>query len=250
MLRHCATHYPQALSGQVPPISVLYPDGTREFLDRKLFAETAPHKNIKTYEGMARHVALLAAEDTPLKVLEIGAGTGMLTWQIAPELNGRNVVYHFTDLARTAVQDARQEAAKRQLDHMKFAVLDISKDPEQQEFAERGFDLILGLNVVHATQDLDKTLANLNKLLNPRGTVCLVEYLSTPRWDNMIWGLAEGWWYFDDAYRTKLPLVDLNTWRRAFEQQGFQDVVTFPTDQAQQEATDAGLIDLREVVLA
>ena len=40
---------------------------------------------------------------------------------------------------------------------MRFAILDIEKDPMTQGFAPQQFDLIIAANVLHATKNLHET---------------------------------------------------------------------------------------------
>ena len=125
---------------------------------------------------------------------------------------------------------------------MRFEVLDISKDPFEQGFEKNCFDIIVGLNVVHATRDIDETLSHLKKLLHPQGVMCLIEEVKAPRWTNLIWGMTEGWWFFDDRYRKNVPLIDLDTWEKAFRNQDFATVNTLPRNTEERNITDSGLV--------
>ena len=126
---------------------------------------------------------------------------------------------------------------------MQFHVLDISKKPSSQRGFEVGkFDFVLGLDVVHATRDLDETLSNLKSLLSPGGFLCLVETARVSRATNLIWGLAEGWWYFEDRYREDLPVMDLDKWERACRNQGFATINALPSSQEQRQVCEVGLI--------
>ncbi len=243
VLKHCAEHYSEALSGEVPAISILFPEGRRDLLRKQLRESTAEHTNLRIYEQLAKEHVLELAGEAPLRILEVGGGGGDLTWQLVPRLPSQTLEYHFTDLGRTFVQDAQQEAARRGLDVMTFGVLDISRDPHDQGYDGRRFDLILGLNVVHATSNVSETIANLEKLLAPDGRICLVEFVKSPRWDNMIWGITEGWWLSSDGLRQRHgPLLDLAVWEKAFLDRGCSQVRTLPADHPERERTSAGLI--------
>lgn len=242
MLQHCSQHYREALAGDMPAISVLYPDGSRDLIDRTLVENTAEYRKLRIYELLTKELLLRLSKKSPLKILEVGAGSGTLTWLVAPFLEGCEVTYHFSDIGRAFVRDAEKEAAKRGLNFMEFGVLDISKDPLSQGYKEQSFNIVLGLNVVHATRDVGETLTQLRKLLIPSGMICLVESVKSSRWHNLVWGLAEGWWYFDDKYRQDSPLLDLLEWKMVLRDQGFADVGLFPFHAEKQLKTDSGLI--------
>ena len=47
--------------------------------------------------------------------------------------------------------------------------------------------------------------------------MCLVESSRTYRWNDMVWGLAEGWWMFQDAglRNPNSPLLSTSGWEAA-----------------------------------
>ena len=45
---------------------------------------------------------------------------------------------------------------------------------------------------------MEESVASLRRLLAPGGLMMLVETTRLRRWDEMVWGLAEGWWHFAD----------------------------------------------------
>ncbi|MGH8573871.1 MAG: KR domain-containing protein, partial [Gammaproteobacteria bacterium] len=100
LLEHCTGRYAPALSGEIPSISVLYPDGTSALLDQS-GRDTPAYAGDGVYlETAARLVAHIA--DKPagekLRVLEVGGGSGGLTRSIVQALGKRAVDYLFTDL--------------------------------------------------------------------------------------------------------------------------------------------------------
>ena len=242
MLRHCARHYREALAGDILGVTVLLPGGRHDFVKQHLKHYTDYYKCTRIYEGVARELVLSLSQKSPLRILEVGGGSGELTWQLAPDLAGRGCEYHFTDLGRIFVQSARQEAARRKLDFMKFGVLDISKPPASQGYPANSFNIVLALNVVHATARVGESLAQLKQLLAPGGLICLVELTRYHRWDTMIIGLADGWWLFEDAVRKDSPLLQLAEWEQEFRNQQFASVYAFPSDPQQRHQTDSGLI--------
>ena len=244
LLQHCARNYPEALSGKIEAIGVLYPDGSSQFLN-ECEKNTVEHKNGRIYQLLLREVidSLVGnSHGRKLRILEVGGGRGSLTRSIAPLLKDRNVEYHFTDIGKTFVVQAEAVAKKSGFDFMKFGLLDISKDAVGQGYEPSSFDIIFGLDVVHATPRIEETVHHLKGLLSPKGHLLLVEGVRTQRWTDMVWGLAEGWWYFTDSdLRTATPLLTLEKWEEVFRKQGFE-VQGCPRAAEERSETDSALI--------
>ena len=248
LLDHCANHYEKALTGEIEGINVLYPDGTSEFLDQTA-GSTVEYANDRLYMLLLAQVLTdIAKKSGPrkLKILEIGAGSGGLTRCVLESLATQNIEYHFTDIGRSFLVNAEREASRRGIDCMKFGLFDISKDPESQGYPGHSFDIILGYNVVHATPSINHTARNLIKSLVPGGLLFLVETVKPRRWVDMVWGLAEGWWYFEDNHlRTDSPLLNLDKWEQVLRNQGLTNVTAYPRDATRRIASDSGLIMAR-----
>jgi amino acid adenylation domain-containing protein len=240
---HCASRYRDVLSGRVEGTEVLYPDGTPTFLDAG-FERSAEYSSDRVYlDALGRRIAALAdlTPGRPLRIIEVGGGTGTLTHTIFRHLEGRPVEYTFTDVSRAFISAAETEAARRGLTGISFRRLDVASLVADQDFGEHAYDLVVGYNVVHATRDIHETLRNLRRLLVPGGEMCLVETVKTTRWDQMIWGLATGWWDFADGVRTISPLLGLDVWERVLTEAGFEGVDSVPRDN-RRGTTDSGLI--------
>ena len=244
MLRHCGDQYADVISGRVNPLQVLYPDGTdRLFAEysHDLPAYTSDPVYLYTVACLVREAAQ-AKRVEPLRVLEVGGGTGALTEVVLEATDGVAVDYTFTDLGTSFVTRAEEEARKRGYPDMRFRALDISRDPVEQGFAEESYDIVIGYNVVHATPDIRQTLRNLARVLAQGGLLGLVETVKSSRQDNMIWGLTDGWWIYEDTdLRAQTPILSLDQWDRALEIEEFIGR-TFPRSVSARSATAAGLI--------
>ncbi|MDJ0837344.1 MAG: SDR family NAD(P)-dependent oxidoreductase [Acidobacteriota bacterium] len=247
LLAHCAARYSDALSGEIPAISVLYPDGDPEFMTG-FERRTAPHSYKRIQVRQVRDLVTAMAQqskDRPLRILEVGGGNGGLTQVVAPALQGRNVRYTFTDLGTSFVRRMEARAAEQGYDFMDFATLDITREPDEQTVDCYAYDLVLAHNVIHATPDLAETTGHLRKLLRPGGLICITEHTPALPWTDMIWGLAEGWWYFEDD-RQFTPLVDAAHWTRVLTGVGFADVEAWPQDPEQSRQWDSVLMIARQ----
>ena len=56
MLDHCAKHYRDALSGEMPAIQVLFPDGSRDLIKTNLEDNTVEHQRIRIYKLLNRRI--------------------------------------------------------------------------------------------------------------------------------------------------------------------------------------------------
>jgi acyl transferase domain-containing protein/acyl carrier protein/NAD(P)-dependent dehydrogenase (short-subunit alcohol dehydrogenase family) len=249
VLDHCAAHYHQALSGKIPAISVLYPEGRFDFLEQAT-KNTLEHSTEPIYRHvLAELISKIATQQQrPLRILEVGAGNGLLTQVVAQELacSPAQVEYWVTDIGSTFVEQLKCRVQEQGFKFIQTGVLDISRDPTAQGYSLGSFDVILGLNVVHATASIEATLFNLRCLLAPKGLLALIEAIKTPPWVDMVWGLSKGWWQFDDTHlRQQSPLLSQNKWEKLLVEQGFTTVESLPATPEAQLATDTALLVAR-----
>lgn len=242
-LHYCAGHYTKALNGEIFAIGVLFPNGKADMLEDST-RRTVVHGRERLYAGIVREIIRVILDKfnsgRKLRILEVGGGNGLLTRELVAVTNNPNVEYYFTDLGESFVKKAKADSA---FSFMNFGMLDISRDPASQGYQKHSFDMVLGLNVVHATKNIGETISNLKTLLAPGGTIALVEATRQMRWVDMVWGLAEGWWYFEDEdIRKYSPLVSLGTWEKILRKQKFSYIKTYPADNAKRFDADCGLI--------
>ncbi len=77
----------------------------------------------------------------------------------------------FTDVSPRFTAHAQHKFA--QYPFVQYRTLDIERDPIEQGFDAHSFDLIIASDVLHATQDLRKTLDRVKQLLGSGGTVAI-----------------------------------------------------------------------------
>lgn len=169
---------------------------------------------------------LLAHRKPTLKILEIGAGTGGTTNTILPVLKSASgerlyASYTYTDISSGFFPAAKERF--KEYSNIDFAILDISKNPADQGFAEAlgSYDLVVACNVLHATPSLKETLANMRKLVHPRGRIFLQELSPATKWINFIMGVLPGWWLGAQDSRASEPYVDSKRWNEELSHAGF-----------------------------
>jgi malonyl CoA-acyl carrier protein transacylase/acyl carrier protein/SAM-dependent methyltransferase len=155
------------------------------------------------------------------RILEIGAGTGGTTRYVVKYLQSHGIPfeYTFTDISSSLVAAARKTF--KGVEEMSFEVLDIEKPPSQEY--ENAFHMILATNCIHATRNLNQSLGNLHKMIRQDGALALVEITQNMFWLDIVVGLFEGWWLFEDN-RTH-ALVNEKHWEREMKAAGFKEVL-------------------------
>ncbi|RDH27595.1 hypothetical protein BDQ94DRAFT_175511 [Aspergillus welwitschiae] len=160
-------------------------------------------------------LSCLRQRTQPIRILEIGAGTGGTTADVVRCLTSSNIPfeYCFTDLSPSLVAAARKKF--KWCPNMEFNVLDIEQEPP----SANQYDLVISTNCIHATRNLTATTKNIHKLLKEGGILCLVELTRNLPWFDLVFGLLEGWWLFNDGRQH--ALAHELFWKDSLRQAGF-----------------------------
>lgn len=227
LLDKCLASYPDILSGQKDPLEVMFPSGSFE-----LVAPVYNSNPIADYfNKMVAQIAdnyICQAGGRPIKIIEIGSGTGSTTKFVVPKIAGHVQKYVFSDLSFAFLNKARTQYS--QYDFMDYQIFDISNPPKMDET----FDIVVATNVIHATADLDRTVSNVRNLLNEGGIFILNEITSVQNYATLTFGLTEGWWLSVDEYRiANSPLLSGSTWHRLMKKCDFGHVVSHGSEDQQ-----------------
>ncbi|HEY2873914.1 MAG TPA: beta-ketoacyl synthase N-terminal-like domain-containing protein, partial [Reyranella sp.] len=220
LMRRVGEALPDILTGSVQPLEILFPGGA---FDRAAAVyESAPFAAAQKALG-----AILGKLGTrPLRILEVGSGTGALTAQLLPSLPpGSTLVCSDLSVAF--------------LSHLKHrfgdpaALQTTTFDLDEPEGADGPFDAIVAANVLHATADLETALRALRRRLAPGGLLGLAELQRAPRWIDLVFGITEGWWRFrDDPNPRGHALLDGEAWQARLSALGFGDIEIRPDGDA------------------
>jgi acyl transferase domain-containing protein/NADPH:quinone reductase-like Zn-dependent oxidoreductase/NAD(P)-dependent dehydrogenase (short-subunit alcohol dehydrogenase family)/SAM-dependent methyltransferase/acyl carrier protein len=235
----------EALRGECDPLQLLFPGGSTATAER-VYRDSPPSRVFNGIVGEAVAAAARGFEypKRPMRILEVGAGTGGTTAHTLPLLEKANVEYTFTDVGKTFVTRAHERFGKHPF--MRFDVLDLERDPQDQGFGGRTFDLVVASNVIHATCDLRATLGRVRSLLAPNGVLVLLEATAPQAWFDLTVGLTTGWWSFQDLdLRPDYATLSTAAWVRLLGQCGFADATAVAGDPQQQ-----GTVGLNVLLLA
>lgn len=210
------------LSGDADPLQLLFRSkATKELLED--FYTNAPlfASGTMLLGKFLSEVFSSKSSGDPVRILELGGGTGGTTRYIVDHLVKMKIhfKYTFTDISSSLVASARKKFAA--YDFMDFKVLDIENTPPEQIFGL--YHAVLSTNCIHATRNLTNSLTNVRKTLRPDGFVSLVELTRNIPWFDLVFGLLEGWWLFNDG-RTH-ALADVPFWEKSMKAAGFERVV-------------------------
>ena len=222
----CGEQLAEALSGQVDYLQLLFPDGGVATAER-LYRET-PVAQI--YNGLMGQAVAAAVEQwppgRPLRILEIGGGTGGTTSYVVPLLP-EQTDYCFTDISPLFIANAEQKFAAYPF--MRCQTLNIEAEPALQGLAGQQFDIVIAANVIHATADLSVALKHVRQVLAPGGLLLMLEITAPERWVDITFGLTDGWWRFTDTHlRPAYPLLKTAQWLDVLRQAGFSGAAALP----------------------
>jgi acyl transferase domain-containing protein/ubiquinone/menaquinone biosynthesis C-methylase UbiE/acyl carrier protein len=215
---------PSLLRGEIDPLNLLFPEGALTFSEH-LYQDSAALRinNLLIQKSVAKIVQQLP-RGKALRILEVGAGTGGTTSFVLPILSQHCTQYVFTDVSTHFLAQAQHKFARYPF--VEFRILDIERDPLEQGFNEHSFDLIIASNVLHATQDLRRTIERVKQLLGSGGTLLLLEPTQPGLGAHLTFGLLPGWWFFEDReLRPEQPCLSQHKWKSLLRQAGFEATI-------------------------
>ncbi len=227
-----ASSLAQALNGSIPALQLLFPNGSTAETE-KLYQDSP---SARFYNNLMRQAVQAAVAqlppDEPLRVIEIGAGTGGTTTHVLPALPADRTEYTFTDISPLFTARAQEKFAAYPF--VDCRTLDITRDLQAQGIVEGSYQIVIAANVLHATPDLRQTLRNVRKLLAPGGLLLLIEATEKQRFGDLTVGLTEGWWAYQDRdLRPDYALLTKRGWQTLLAEMGFESTAIVPGEEGQ-----------------
>ena len=228
LVARCGRQLAGVLKGAIDPLSLLFPGGSLDLAEA--FYRALPEAQVFNSLAASAAAALVAQlpVDRPLRIMEIGAGTGGVTGFVLPLLPADRTTYYFTDVSPVFLGRARQKLAG--FPFVQYELYNAEKRGDEQGFDAGSFDIVIAANSLHATMDMQRTMSNVRRLLAPGGLLVLLEGTAPERWLDISFGLTDGWWAFEDvALRPAYPLMSRDTWRTLLNQVGFSETAVGPS---------------------
>ncbi|KAI0884111.1 uncharacterized protein GGS22DRAFT_189241 [Annulohypoxylon maeteangense] len=221
LLRTTGARLADCLKGQADPLALMFGNAEARQLTEDVYTNGPMFRAATSY--LARFLVDVCERfqgKREIRILELGAGTGGTTKHLIEQLNnsaaGQKIRYTFSDVSKSLVAAAKRKFAKYPF--MEYGIVDIEKEPAAD--VQGRFDVIISTNCIHATPSLVRSCTNIGKMLRKDGQVCLVEHTQNLYWFDLVWGLVEGWWLFDDG--RKHALASELRWKKDLETSGFQ----------------------------
>ena len=212
------------LAGKTDPIALMFRGAAAQKVMEDYYCASPMlstlTEQIVTFLSTVVTSSSIKSSNTPIRILEVGAGFGGTTTRLAGMLqaSGVPISYKFTDISPSLVKSAKAKFAK--YPWMEFQTLNLESDMPAS--LKDTYDIVIGTNCVHATKNKTKTISRLKSLLNAQGFIVLSEVTQLIDWYDIVFGLLDGWWLANDG--STYPLQPPESWVRSFEQAGFSQI--------------------------
>ncbi|MFF4529428.1 SDR family NAD(P)-dependent oxidoreductase [Streptomyces sp. NPDC001407] len=218
-----ALHLPALLTGRRDPLELLFQDSSPELIQQFYDLNPLTSFHNQMIGDLLRTLLRAWPADRPLRVLEVGAGTGGLTTHLLPLLDDR-VQYVFSDVSAAffPAAQARFEAYSRLLTYRTF---DLDSDPAEQGFPDGSFDVVVAGFALHTAGDLKAGLRRLVPLLTPGGHLLALEF-HDPQTLALLFGTLENFWSGrDPGLRPESVVLPRAQWPVVLAESGFEETV-------------------------
>ncbi|PLB51637.1 polyketide synthase module [Aspergillus steynii IBT 23096] len=193
------SHLANVLRGEQDGLQLIF--GTKEGQDLVSWMYGDEPHNVSGYKQMLSVIQRLAPSipttSGPLKILEMGAGTGGGTKWFLPGLAALNIPieYTFTDISAGFVAQARRRF--KDYPFVQYRVHDIEKAPANDLLGTQ--HIIIASNAVHATSNLQQSTRHIRQALRDDGVLMMLEMTRPVFAIDIVFGLFRGWWVFNDG---------------------------------------------------
>ncbi|MEV5508728.1 type I polyketide synthase [Streptomyces orinoci] len=218
----CGRRFTRVIRGREDPLELLFSEN--DSLAVRVYETPGPRYQNRITARLLRELAACHPSDRPLRVLEIGAGTGGTTADLLPVLPADRTHYTFTDVSPAFLPRAQARFAAH--DFVTYRTLDLNADPREQGYTEGFFDVVVAANSLHTARDIGRALDHTATLLADGGYLLAAEFHD----DHLLLpvaGLLGGFGDVDDTWLRKRGslTVSPDDWRALLAANGFPDPV-------------------------
>ncbi|KAK8036945.1 hypothetical protein PG991_001259 [Apiospora marii] len=209
------------LSGRTDSVSLMFGNPQSMQIMENYYGRSPLTASLTNYM-IAFLVSLLrspshAGTRRPVRILEVGGGTGGTTRYLVEALVKAGIVteYTFTDISPSLVKNAKKKF--QHLPWITYSTLNLESEIRPELLGQ--FDLVVATNVVHATTDRTAACGRIRSMLAPAGGLfVLAETTTKIDWCDICFGLLDGWWFADGPIA---PLQTAAEWAETMRQAGF-----------------------------
>ncbi|MEN2423823.1 SDR family NAD(P)-dependent oxidoreductase [Streptomyces rimosus] len=226
---HHTRHLDELLRGSQNALELLANETSAHVLEA--FYDFAPlmRFNNRLLQTVVTEMVRCWPADRPLRILEVGAGTGGTTAALLPLLPPERTRYCFTDIAGFFFPRAQARFAA--YDFLDYRTLNLEIDPSEQGFQPAGFDLVVAGFSLHTARDLRTALHNVAAVLAPNGAL-LASEVHDPELIAGLFGFLDSFYgQTDTDLRPHSLLLPRDAWPPLLEGCGYTDVVQLGAEQ-------------------
>lgn len=169
------------------------------------------------------HILATWPEDRPLRILELGAGSGALTRRVLQRMPQERFQYLASDPDKNRAERLKMNLGARP--GLQVSGLDLSSDGPEEDGP---YDLVISAAGLHrSVQDVEQ-LADLRRYMAGGGLLLAVEP-EPNAFTDILFGVDPRWWSPEDGpEQASGPLRDGVTWQNALIASDFQSVEFLP----------------------
>nr|WP_092071411.1 non-ribosomal peptide synthetase [Dendrosporobacter quercicolus]NSL49367.1 non-ribosomal peptide synthetase [Dendrosporobacter quercicolus DSM 1736]SDM25998.1 pyochelin synthetase [Dendrosporobacter quercicolus] len=178
-IRRNADELLNLLSGRQDPASLLFPEGRTEYVQAIYIDHVMANYLNDCMSTLLKRIAA-GKPGQPLRILEVGAGTGATTERILQALDGVEIDYLFTDAVSFFLPAAKSRFG--QFPGVRFGIFDVDKDYRAQGLTPNSFDVVLAAGVLENARDIPASMNRVKELLCPGGWLVFTEPTEEHAW--------------------------------------------------------------------
>lgn len=234
LLEKAAKGYTEFFKGNMTGIDILFTSDKM-----KLWMEYFNNSNsgYVVYNSFAAAGLLKWLPDNDnIKILELGGGTGSAAVFSLKEIHNKGFTqrineYVFSDISPVFLKVGNRAIMAELPDFQKIQLktLDFNKPFFSQGIKNNSFDMVYGVNSVHAAEDLEKTLEYIYDVLNPGGVLILSECVRPGQkellFQELIFNLFDN--YMDIKLSDMRPMpgfLDVQSWAKILKKAKFKNI--------------------------
>ncbi|WP_292720263.1 non-ribosomal peptide synthetase [Nostoc sp. JL34] len=232
----CMRELPAILKAEKRATDIMFPNGSMSLVEGIYERNAiATHFNELLAQTVVNYLQETCRVDalTPIRILEIGAGTGATTATVLHHLEPfGNLVgeYLYTDISPAFLVRAKRHFAPK-YPFLQTQLFDVDQPLSKQGIPIGSFDIVIATNCIHATANIRRSLRNAKAALRGQGVIFLNEITQTSLISHLTFGLLAGWWLAEDARVPGSPFLLAEDWKRVLQQEGFQ-AIAYPAPSA------------------
>ncbi|MDH6351182.1 non-ribosomal peptide synthetase [Brevibacillus sp. 1238] len=224
-VRKNAEKLAELLTGEEDPVALLFPEGKWDHV-HTLYIEHIMASYLNRCMCLLLQQIAQRHEGKPLRILEVGAGTGATTGNVLQALEGYPIEYVFTDVAPFFIPGAKQRFAK--YPHVSFGVFDVDQDYRAQGLSPNSFDVVLAAGVLENARDIPASMSRLRELIRPDGWLVFTE----PTIEHL-WILASQAFMMmepGDELRLESSYLDRHDWLAQLQEEEGEPILLLPQE--------------------